>query len=72
MGSVYSKHQKPQDFVGWIFKIKERMSKMKPITKEYLLLFNTITDLEKTLEHLRQELLAVQRQAEEIFLSEES
>ena len=45
---------------------------MKPITKEYLLLFNTITDLEKTLEHLRQELLSVQRQAEEIFLSEES
>lgn len=43
---------------------------MKTITKEYLLLFNTITDLEETLEHLRQELLDVQRQAEELFLEE--
>ena len=46
------------------------MSQMKTITKEYLLLFNTITDLEETLEHLRQELLDVQRQAEELFLEE--
>ena len=45
---------------------------MKTITKEYLLLFNAITDLEQTLEHLRQELLDVQRQAEELFLSEET
>ena len=43
---------------------------MKTITKEYLLLFNTITDLERTLERLREELLAVQRQAEELFLEE--
>jgi hypothetical protein len=45
---------------------------MKTITKEYLLLFNAITDLEQTLEHLRRELLDVQRQAEELFLSEET
>ena len=44
---------------------------MNTITKEYLLLFNTITDLTETLERLRQELLAVQRQAEELFLNEE-
>ena len=45
---------------------------MKTITKEYLLLFNAITDLEQTLEHLRRALLDVQRQAEELFLSEET
>lgn len=44
---------------------------MNTITKEYLLLFNTITDLTETMERLRQELLAVQRQAEELFLNEE-
>jgi len=44
---------------------------MNTITKEYLLLFNTITDLTETLERLQQELLAVQRQAEELFLNEE-
>ena len=41
---------------------------MEPITKEYLLLFNTITNMEQTLETLRQELIDVQRQAEELYL----
>ena len=43
---------------------------METIKKEYLLLFNTITDLTETLEGMRQDLLAVQRQAEELFLLE--
>lgn len=41
---------------------------MEPITKEYLLLFNTITNMEQTLETLRRELIDVQRQAEELYL----
>ena len=41
---------------------------MAPISKEYLLLFNTITDAERTLAQLRQTLLESQRQAEELFL----
>ena len=41
---------------------------MEPITKEYLLLFNTITNMEQTLETLRRELIDVQRQAEELSL----
>ena len=41
------------------------------ITKEYLLLFNTITDLERKLQALREELIAVQCQAEEAFINEE-
>lgn len=44
---------------------------MKNIAKEYLLLFNTITDMEEKLQALREELIAVQRQAEETFISEE-
>ena len=43
---------------------------METIKKEYLLLFNTITDLTETLEGIQQGLLAVQRQAEELFLME--
>ena len=38
---------------------------MTAISKEYLLLFNTITDTEQTLSHLRETLLEAQRQAEE-------
>ena len=41
---------------------------MEPITKEYLLLFNTITNMERTLERLRLELIDVQRRAEELYL----
>ena len=39
-------------------------------TKEYLLLFNALTDTEETLLQLREDLIAVQRQAEELFLSD--
>lgn len=41
---------------------------MEYITKEYLLLFNTITNMERTLETLRLELIDVQRRAEELYL----
>lgn len=43
---------------------------MKDITKEYLLLFNTITDAEETLRQLRARLVAAQQQAELLFLEE--
>lgn len=45
---------------------------MKPITREYLLLFNTMTDLEQSLYQLRQRLILAQQQAEELFLEDES
>ncbi|MDD3346135.1 hypothetical protein [Oscillibacter sp.] len=43
---------------------------MGSISKEYLFLFNAITNTEKDLEHLRQQLIDAQRQAEEMFLEE--
>lgn len=45
---------------------------MKSIAKEYLLLFNAITDAEETLCQLRTRLIEVQQQAEELFLEESS
>jgi len=41
---------------------------MEEITKEYLLLFNTITDAEQTLRQLHAKLVAAQQQAEALFL----
>ena len=41
---------------------------MNPISKEYLLLFNTITRAEESLSQLREELMSAQRQAEELYL----
>lgn len=41
---------------------------MKPIAKEYLVLFNAITEAEETLSQLRAVLIAAQQQAEELFL----
>nr|WP_326184969.1 hypothetical protein [uncultured Oscillibacter sp.] len=43
---------------------------MKPIAKEYLVLFNAITEAEETLSQLRASLIAVQQQAEELFLDD--
>jgi hypothetical protein len=43
---------------------------MTAIAKEYLLLFNIVTDTEKTLAQLRETLLEAQREAEELFLEE--
>ena len=42
---------------------------MDTIRKEYTLLFNAITDAETALEQLRQQLMAAQQQAEELFLA---
>lgn len=39
------------------------------LTKEYLLLFNAITDAEIILNTLREDLIAVQQQAEELYLA---
>lgn len=45
---------------------------MTAISKEYLLLFNALTDTERTLSQLRESLIEAQRQAEELFLEETS
>ncbi len=42
---------------------------MKSIPKEYLLLFNAISDAEETLNQLRKTLIAAQQQAEDLYLS---
>lgn len=44
---------------------------MKSISKEYLMLFNVITDTEEALLKLRETLVEAQRQAEELFLDED-
>ncbi|MCI9644996.1 MAG: hypothetical protein HFF97_09820 [Oscillibacter sp.] len=44
---------------------------MSTLSKEYLLLFNAVTDTERALSQLRDALLDAQRQAEELFLEEE-
>lgn len=41
---------------------------MEQITKEYLLLFNAITDAEETLRQLRERLIFIQREAEELYM----
>ena len=43
---------------------------MKTISREYLLLFNAMTDAEEALCQLRERLIDIQRQAEELFLEE--
>ncbi len=43
---------------------------MRNPTKEYLFLFNTVTDLAQSLEELRNQLITAQRNAEELYLSE--
>lgn len=39
------------------------------ITKEYLVLFNAITDIERELESLRTKLIAAQQLAEDLYIS---
>ena len=43
---------------------------MNPISKEYLLLFNAITQAEEALLQLREDLVNAQRQAEELYLEQ--
>ena len=45
---------------------------MKELPKEYLLLFNTITDTEEALKLLEARLVAAQQQAEALFLDDPS
>ena len=42
---------------------------MQKVSKEYLLLFNAITDAEESLCRLRASLMDVQRKAEELYIS---
>ena len=44
---------------------------MADISKEYVLLFNAITETEQTLRQLQERLMFVQRQAEELYLQAE-
>lgn len=41
---------------------------MENLPQEYLLLFNTISDAEQTLESLRQQLILAQQKAEELYI----
>ena len=43
---------------------------MEHISKEYLLLFNTITDTAEALQSLQMQLMAAQMRAERLFLDE--
>lgn len=43
---------------------------MKPISKEYLKLFNTIVDTINTLDALKYDLIIAQQQAEELYISD--
>jgi len=45
---------------------------MENLSKEYLLLFNAISDAEKTLETLKERLIKAQIAAEEIYISEDA
>jgi hypothetical protein len=44
---------------------------MKPIAKEYVLLFNAVTDAEEVLNQLRRSLIDIQKQAEDLFLEDQ-
>ena len=44
---------------------------MRNISQEYLLLFNAITDAEETLAQMREDLIAAQQQAEELFMAKD-
>ena len=43
---------------------------MKSLSKEYLVLFNAITELEESLAQMRERLIDVQREAEDLYLEE--
>ena len=61
----------PSDQLHFVF-LKKGRSTTTPLSKEYLLLFNTITDTERSLAQLRETLLEAQRQAEQLFLEDAS
>lgn len=43
---------------------------MQNLSKEYLVLFNAVTDAEEVLRRLRAELMEAQRLAEELFMEQ--
>ena len=54
--------------LAWIYPIV--MILLNSLKKEYLFLFNVLTDAEEALQQLCRELMAAQQQAEELFLEE--
>lgn len=42
---------------------------MENLSREYLLLFNAVTDTEQALERLRQQLILTQQRSEELYIS---
>lgn len=46
----------------------ERTTQMKKISKEYSILFNAITDVEKELARIRAKLIRIQQDAEETYI----
>ena len=44
---------------------------MQKVSKEYLLLFNTITDAEESLRRLQARLIDVHQKAEELFITDD-
>ena len=60
----------PQHLVFYTVNRKDGIH-MQTITKEYTLLFNALTDTEEALRQLRQRLISIQQQAEELFLARE-
>ena len=50
--------------------MKKGLHVMNSLKKEYLFLFNALTDAEEALQQLCRELMAAQQQAEELFLEE--
>ena len=50
--------------------MKKGLYVMNSLNKEYLFLFNALTDAEEALQQLCRELMAAQQQAEELFLEE--
>ena len=47
---------------------KERSATMNELTKEYLLLFDTILKTQQTLQNLQENLVQAQQMAEELYL----
>lgn len=43
---------------------------MHNLSREYVFLFNTLTSLEQSLAELRDQLIAAQRQAEEMYMND--
>ena len=44
---------------------------MQKVSKEYLLLFNAITDAEESLRRLQARLIGAQQKAEELFITDD-